>query len=421
MTINKKVKRIIGFVLMVVLLFSGYYVYSMFSFLHAVGISKPFSSNESNALATAKWEGTEQVNILVLGVDSRSQEEKPRSDTMLLASINPVTKKASVFSIMRDTYVDIPGVGQSKINAAFANGGPDLLIQTIQEFLGLDIHYYVATDFEGFVKVVDAIGGIDVNVPERMLHADDGKYDIVLEQGQQHLDGRKALMYARYRGGARADFERTERQREVIQIVASELKQPSKLLQMPSILKEVQPYIETNLGSDDLVKLTALAMKIDAGTIKSEQIPRVEHLEETTNMYGEAILWPTDIEAIRASVQETIDGTKTDTTAAGNGTAAGSSSTQTAGTNNATEQQPQAEQPATSPDASVSSEEGPQATVTGEYVNLRRKPGTEHEVIGQVYKGDVLSILDDSFGDWLYVRTPDGMAGYVTASLVQIQ
>src|SRR5690349_18517660 len=132
MKVNKKaIRRIVSLVLMVVVLFSGYYVYSMFSFLHAANSNKLFSSGQQEDLATTQWEGTDQVNILVLGIDRRGNDEHPRSDTMLLFSMNPVTKKSTLFSIMRDTYLDIPGVGQSKINAAFANGGPNLVIKTV--------------------------------------------------------------------------------------------------------------------------------------------------------------------------------------------------------------------------------------------------------------------------------------------------
>lgn len=178
---KKVVWRLISFVLVIVVLFAGYNVYSMFSFFHTVGANKPFSTG-TQPLNTAKWEGKGVVNILFMGVDRRGTDERPRSDTMLLASINPDTKQVSIFSIMRDTYVDIPGYGKGKINAAFADGGPELLIDTIQSFLKIPIHYYMATDFEGFSKIIDAIGGIDVDVPEDFVHADDGVYDIHLKK-----------------------------------------------------------------------------------------------------------------------------------------------------------------------------------------------------------------------------------------------
>jgi LCP family protein required for cell wall assembly len=404
----KKWLKLFSFVLLIIGLFAGYYLYSMFSFLGSVNANKPFSTGE-NPLTTAKWEGTERVNILFIGVDSRNPDERPRSDTMLLASLDPVSKQVALFSIMRDTYVDIPGYGQHKINAAFANGGPELLIETIQKFLNTKIHYYVATDFNGFVKIVDSIGGIDVNVKEDMVHADDGVNDINLKAGQQHLNGHQALQYVRYRGGLRADFERTERQREVVKLVANEMKSPGNLIKLPSILHEIKPYIQTNLGGDDLWRLAALGLNLDTANMKTEQLPPDTALQETTNRYGEAILLP-DIEATRAHFRRTIqstdegDGNRSGTKQTAQPKTEGGNATPTQGKKN---QQPNSQKPSE-----------PAVTVTGEYVNVRSKPGTDSAVIGQVYAGQILTVLDQ-LGDWYYIRTPDGMLGYVSASLVK--
>lgn len=405
---KKKWLRLVGFVLTILLLFAGYYVYSMFSFLDAVSTTK-FSSGE-NPLTTATWEGKEQVNILFLGVDTRVKGEQPRSDTILLLSVNPVTKKASLFSVMRDTYLDIEGVGQAKINAAFANGGPELLISTVQDFLDIPIHYYVATDFQGFAKIIDAMGGVDVNVKEAMVHPDDGVYDIKLEAGQQHLSGQQALMYVRYRGTARADFDRTERQREMVKLVGQKMATPGMALKLPKILKEVTPYTESNIAAGDLYKLIALGLKADTAGMQTEQLPPVELLSEEYNMYGEQVLWP-DIEGTRQFVKEKIGAT---------GSTADSTPPADSGSETADPASGGGDAEQEAPAAGNPSDSGKQkAEVTGEYVNLRQKPGTENEVIGQVYAGEVL-IIEETAGDWYYVRTPDGMYGYVTASLVQL-
>ncbi|ASS76357.1 hypothetical protein CIG75_16300 [Tumebacillus algifaecis] len=407
---KKKWLRFISVLLMAVLLVAGYYVYSMFSFLDAVNSNNTFSTGD-NLLNTATWEGKEQVNILFLGVDSRGEGEQPRSDTILLLSVNPVTKKASLFSIMRDTYVNIEGVGQAKINAAFAYGGPELLISTVQDFLDLPIHYYVATDFQGFAKIIDAIGGVDVNVQEKMVHADDGVYDILLNAGEQHLTGQQALMYVRYRGTARADFDRTERQREMVKIVGQKIASPSMALKLPKILKEVTPYTSSNVAAGDLYKLIALGLKVDASGMVTEQLPPVEFLTEQLNVSGEQILWP-DIEGTRQFVHEKIGDTQTATTIEPGTDKNHQEVPQngpTGNSNQGTQQPPPAQTTST----------GPSAKVSGEYVNLRQKPGTEHEIIGQVYAGELLSV-EEQQGDWYYVRTKDGMYGYVSAALVQM-
>lgn len=408
---KKKMWRLLSFVLMIVVLFVGYNVYSMFSFFHSVSANKPFSTGDQQ-LNTAKWEGKGIVNILFMGVDRRDTNDRPRSDTMLLASINPDTKNVTVFSIMRDTYVDIPGVGKAKINAAFANGGPELLIDTIQKFLKIPIHYYVATDFEGFSKIIDAIGGIDVNVPEDFVHADDGIYDINLKKGQQHLNGQQALEYVRFRGTPRADFDRTERQREVVKLIAQKMKTPSMLVKAPQILKTVEPYTQSNLG-DNLFSLASLALSLDTSKMKMEQIPPVDALTETY-VGGESVLLP-NVVRVRDFVQDllkkpndssqTSAGTGTEGSSAGdaNSTGANGSSSTDRGTSTPT-----------------STESRQTVVVTGEVVNLRAKPGTEYNVIGQVYRGDVLTV-DDQVDDWYYVQTARGMYGYIAASLVQWQ
>ncbi|MDB5085473.1 MAG: transcriptional regulator [Bacilli bacterium] len=193
----------------------GYYSYSLYHAVKQVG-----NGNSVPITSAALWSGTDRVNILILGVDNRNNDPTPRSDTMIVASIDPVTKTAVEFSVMRDSYVHIPGHGYDKINAAFQEGGANLAIQTVSEFLQIPINFYVETDFQGFEKVVDALGGVTINVEKDMLYADDGVYDINLHQGMQLLDGQHALMYVRFRHDATSDYTRTERQRNFLKAVA---------------------------------------------------------------------------------------------------------------------------------------------------------------------------------------------------------
>nr|WP_283809094.1 LCP family protein [Tumebacillus amylolyticus] len=371
-----------------------------------------------------------------MGVDRRDPNDRPRSDTMLLASLNPDTKQVSVFSIMRDTYVDIPGVGRSKINAAFADGGPELLIDTIQNFLKIPIHYYVATDFEGFAKIIDSIGGIDVNVPEDFVHADDGIYDINLKKGQQHLNGQQALEYVRFRGTPRADFDRTERQREVVKLVAEKMKSPSMLMKAPQILKTIEPYTQSNLG-DNLFSLGTLAMSLDSSNMKTEQIPPVEALTETY-VGDEAVLMP-NVGQVRDYVQGILNDPNAGAAQDANGTGSGKNGTGSSGTGsgkNGTGSSGTGQGQngtggtstgsgkngtgGTGSSSTAQSGSGQTAVVTGETVNLRAKPGTEYQVIGQVFQGDVLTV-EEQVNDWYYVQTSTGMYGYVTSALVKLQ
>jgi len=262
-----------------------------------------------------EWTGTERVNILLMGGDARGlrKGEVPRSDSIMVASIDPVTKKAHLFSVLRDTYVEIPDHGKDRINAALAIGGPNLAMKTVGNLLGLDIQYYVYVDFQGFIKLIDAIGGIDFYVEKDMHYtdaADDHKYDIDLKKGQQHLDGEHALMYVRFRHDAMSDFTRTERQRAFLGAVADKLKSGWNLFQLPDILNKISPYIETNLSVSDMIKLASLGYKShEAG---SAQVPPMELISDERDG-GAAVLGVKDLDALKGYVQQQL---ATDTTEA---------------------------------------------------------------------------------------------------------
>lgn len=249
---------------------ASYYAYSIYSFTQQISNPK----NPSKTRTTEEWTGTERVNIALLGVDSRPGEGPPRADTMMILSIDPQTKKASLFSIMRDTYYPVPGYpGFRKINEAYALGGSDLTVETLEKFLQIPIHYYIKTNFDGFAKIVDALGGIDMYVEKDMYWADDGIHDINLKKGYQHLDGKHALMYVRFRHDALADYTRTERQRNFLMTLAKELKSTNAIFKLPDILKSIQSDIDTDMSFNDMLKLGRLAFDLDLNTMQSIQLP----------------------------------------------------------------------------------------------------------------------------------------------------
>ncbi len=234
---------------------------------------------------TLKWEGRERVNILLLGGDTRglTAGEAPRSDSMLVVSIDPLTKKAALLSILRDTYVQIPEYGGDRANVALAIGGPELSMQTVGDLLGLQVHYYVYTDFDGFIELVDAVGGVELDVEKDMEYitaADGPDYDIQLKAGQQLLNGREALGYVRYRNDPLSDFSRTERQRKFMAALGGKLQQTWSLIKLPYILSRIDPYIETNLTVAEMVKLAALGFEVRSSQLESLQVPPPELLVE---------------------------------------------------------------------------------------------------------------------------------------------
>ncbi|THF78755.1 LCP family protein [Cohnella fermenti] len=255
-----------------------------------------------------EWTGTERVNILLMGADRRDmdKDEIARSDSMMIASFDPVTKQAHLFSILRDTYAEIPGYKDNRINTAVVLGGNELAMKTVSDLTGLDIQYYVYVDFQGFIKLVDAIGGVDFYVEKDMHYTDaaDGhRFDIDLKEGQQHLDGEHALQYVRFRHDAMSDFTRTERQRAFLGAIADKLKSGWNLVKLPDIIGEVSPYIETNLSANDMLKLASLGYKShQAG---SAQLPPMELITEK-NVGGASVIGIKDEDELRAYVQEVL-------------------------------------------------------------------------------------------------------------------
>lgn len=268
--------------LILIIGFCSYYIYSFYLFTNKI---QQTPTNQPSARATAfpEWKGTERVNILLLGVDKRPHETSTRSDSIMILSINPITKKGHLFSVLRDTWVDIPGYKKNRINDAYAHGGPELLAQTIEKLTGLPIQYYFVTDFKGFEKIVDAIGGVDLYVEKDMhykMWEENGYYDINLKKGMQHLDGKKALQYVRFRHDRTGDYTRTERQRKFLICIVNEFKKSTNLIRLPGILDTISAYLTTNMNTSDMIRLATLGYKMDLQQIKMEQIPPSSILKE---------------------------------------------------------------------------------------------------------------------------------------------
>ncbi|REK74887.1 LCP family protein [Paenibacillus paeoniae] len=253
-----------------------------------------------------KWEGKERVNIMLLGGDARDAKEGEvaRSDSILVASFDPVTKKAHLFSVLRDTYGEKGFKG--RINSAITIGGPSLAMKTVGDLLGLEIQYFVYTDFEGFKSLIDTIGGIYFEVEKDMRYtdnADKNRYDINLKKGYQLLDGDKALQYVRFRHDAMSDYTRTERQRNFLKALAGELQSTWNLIRMKEILNSISPYIETNLSVSDMLKLAQLGLDSHVGG--TAQIPPMELVQEKI-VAGASVIGIRDTDALLGYVQEVL-------------------------------------------------------------------------------------------------------------------
>ncbi len=197
-------------------------------------------------------------NILLIGSDAREGDTVYRSDTMMLVSIDTNNKKIKLTSFLRDSWVEIPGKGYRKLNSATVYGGIQLLIDTIEYNLKINIDNYAMVDFAAFAGIVDTLGGVDVSVSQKestYLNKFFIKEGISVPAGDNvHLNGEEALAYCRIRK-LDSDFYRTERQRKVISAIkvkASEAKLPTLL----KVVNEVTPYVQTDLSKGEIIKLS---------------------------------------------------------------------------------------------------------------------------------------------------------------------
>lgn len=223
-------------------------------------------------------------NYLVIGTDERIENDTSRSDTMIILSINEKTNKIILTSILRDSYVDIPGYGQDRINAAYQFGGAALSIQTVEENFKVAIDGYIKVDFFSFVDIVDAVGGVYIDVDEGELTYVNGYLNEInsllgvnvgdgylTTAGYQLLNGKQALSYSRIRYIG-TDFQRTERQREVIEAVLAQVKS-SKLTEIYAVVNEVLPQIDTSLDEHTMSMIMMKAILYLGYDIEQNRIP----------------------------------------------------------------------------------------------------------------------------------------------------
>lgn len=242
---------------------------------------------KSDASLPQYAEESSRINVLVMGADIRT-EDTGRSDTLMLASFDPKTGNVGILSVPRDTRVHIPGTkGYSKINAAFAIGGPQKVKETVSELLNVRIDYYVVLDFAGFEKVVDTLGGVTIDVAKRMYYVDRAQMLIIdLQQGPQHLDGRRALGYVRFRhdrlgdialvDAASGQYEgRVERQLQFVKALAKQALRPENLFKLPKLVKQVYAAIDTDIPLERMAALGLSARKVKPDLVQTFVLPGV--------------------------------------------------------------------------------------------------------------------------------------------------
>ncbi len=257
-----------------------------------------------------EWTGTERITVLILGIDERAQWDEPawRTDTMIVATLDPVTLEAGVLSIPRDLWVEIPGYTHNRINTAhyigdydeYPGGGPALAVETVEHNLGFEIDYYTRINFQAFIDLVNEIGGIDITVEETIddpLYPDANYgYDpLYIEAGEQHFDGELALKYARTRHSGNGDFDRARRQQQVILAILEKITQPAVLTRLvskaPELYSMVEASVSTDFKLDQIVALAGLARKVETDDIRFAVIDE-NCTENWTTPDGSMVLVP---------------------------------------------------------------------------------------------------------------------------------
>lgn len=251
------------------------------------------------------WDGASRITILIIGLDYRDWVEgqgAPRSDSMILLTIDPLTKTAGMLSIPRDMWVNIPGFGYGRINMAYfygegsklPGGGPELARKTAEQFIGVPIQYYAQIDFFTFVEFIDLIGGIEIHNDEelRLDPVGTGKDKIKLTCcGLRELNGEKALAYVRYRKGDEGDVGRAKRQQKAIIAIRNKVLSPENF---PVLLGKAQQFyeefsagIKTNMPFDTALQLGVLAKDIPIESIKQGVIDYTMVTLDNTTLGGQ--------------------------------------------------------------------------------------------------------------------------------------
>jgi len=214
------------------------------------------------------------LNILLLGTDARPGEKLGNTDTIIVAHLEG--DRLALLSIPRDTRVNIPGHGWDKINAAYGFGGPELTASVVSELTGVPISKYVLLRWNGFIRIVDLLGGVTVNVPRNMYYYDpfdDPEYKIDLRKGTQHLDGHQALAFVRFREETLGDIDRISQQQELLRAILDKVHEPTVLFKIPQLLSEIYKNIETNMDLDEMLKMAKAGLQIKNMNIVTQTLP----------------------------------------------------------------------------------------------------------------------------------------------------
>jgi len=245
--------------------------------------------------------GRERVTILAVGCDSSSNQGL--ADTIIVMTVAPKTGEISALAIPRDSRVEIPGVGVRRINTSHVIGGMPLTIQTVELLLGLPIDKYIEINVPGITKLIDAIGGVDIDVQKRMYYRDRSQnLRIDLQPGLQHLNGAQATGYVRFRHDASGDLGRIERQRHFLRAVITQLMKPNNVARLPQLAEAFVETVNTDLAVKDLLALKKIVEQAGPNSIRAETLPG-----EPKMIHGQSMI-ELDSDRVREAISRVLLG-----------------------------------------------------------------------------------------------------------------
>ncbi len=269
-------------------------------------MAAPMQAPDAGPNAQA-WDGAGRVNVLIMGLDYRDWEsgETPRTDTMILFTLDPVHNTAGMISIPRDMWVNIPGFNYAKINTAYylgeiykmPGGGPAMAVKAVEQFLGVPINYYAQIDFYSFIKFIDSLGGLDINIPEKITVDPLGPGNtITLLPGVQTLDGATTLAFARNRHIEGDDFGRASNQQLVIMEIRRQILDfnmlPTLISKSPQLYQDLSGGVRTNMSMTEVIQLALAAAKVPENQIKKGVIGPPDQVGLAKSPDGLSILIP---------------------------------------------------------------------------------------------------------------------------------
>ncbi len=306
--IKKKRRRKLLFFIISAFLFSSVGLYILNSYSSLMGMYSGFARKKSDLRAADVEITKEPFTLLIMGIEDYATDgQNGRTDSLMFATVNPKTQKVSLMSIPRDTKVPIVGKNkEDKINAAHAYGGEKMAIKTVEGFLKVPVDHYIKIDFQGFKGIVDAVGGVTVDVPFDFWERSDVDYykKIQFKQGQQKLNGEEALAYVRMRKqDPNGDYGRADRQRQLLAAVAQKLNSASTVFKIKDLTTVVGKYIKTDIPISDGLALYNKLAGFDPSTI---QTLKLEGEDKKIDGIYYFLPDPISVETVRNEIEKEI-------------------------------------------------------------------------------------------------------------------